>query len=117
VAVVLASVSAVTSTSRRADASGYTEARAELGEVFLRPVRSMPAQLQGVVSEELRSIEPDSAEWPKALARMPLRRVGDYLANLLCSRLIPGEEMQAYVRTNVRHHLAENLGPELPPHA
>ena len=41
---------------------------------------------------------------------MPLRRVGDYLANLLCSRLIPGEEMQAYVRTNVRHHLDENLG-------
>ncbi|HJW53493.1 MAG TPA: hypothetical protein VJ501_15885 [Burkholderiaceae bacterium] len=90
--------------------SDYTEARSELGEVFLRVVRSMPAQLQGAVSEELRSIEPVSAEWPKALARMPLRRVGDYLANLLCSRLIPGEEMQAYVRTNVRHHLDENLG-------
>ena len=90
--------------------SDYAEARSEFGEVFLRVVRSVPAALQDVVSEELQSIEPRSAELPKALARMPLQRVGDYLANLLCARLIPGEEMQAYVRTNVRHHLDEDLG-------
>ena len=46
----------------------------------------------------------------QALARKTLARVGDYLANLLCRRLLPAEELQAYVRTNVRHHFGERLG-------
>ena len=46
----------------------------------------------------------------EVLARKTLARVGDYLSNLMCSKLIPEEEMQTYVRTNVRHHFDENLG-------
>ena len=51
-----------------------------------------------------------SNELPAILARKTLARVGDYLSNLMCSKMLPGEEMQIYVRTNVRHHFDENLG-------
>ena len=44
------------------------------------------------------------------LARKTLARVGDYLSNLMCSKLLPGEEMQMYVRSNVRPHFDEPLG-------
>ncbi len=88
----------------------YAQARAELGERFARIVASVPEPLKEAIAGELQSIEPNPAELPKALARKTLARVGDYLANMMCVRLIPAEEMQAYVRTNVRHHLDEHLG-------
>lgn len=88
----------------------YVEARAELGAAFMRVVDSVPEQVRAAVDEELRSIEPNRADLSKALTRRTLGRVGDYLANMMMSRLIPGEEMQAYVRTNVGHHLDEHLG-------
>jgi hypothetical protein len=92
---------------RRAE---YTAARTELGERFAEVVAAITGPLRGSVDEELNSIEPRRAELPKALARKTLARVGDYLSNMMCVRLIPAEEMQAYVRTNVRHHLDEHLG-------
>lgn len=88
----------------------YFAARAELGTTFARVVAAFPERLRTVVDEELQSIMPNRDEPPKALARLTLARVGDYLANLMSSRLIPNEEMQAYVRTNVTHHLDEQLG-------
>lgn len=88
----------------------YTQARAELGEVFLQVLSRLPHRLQADVAEELHALAPASGGRAAALARKTLARVGDYLANLLCSRLLPAEEMQAYVRNNVRSHLAENLG-------
>jgi hypothetical protein len=88
----------------------YFAARAELGATFARVVGAFPEHLRAMVDEELQSIEPNRDELPKALARKTLARVGDYLANLMSSRLIPNEEMQAYVRTNVTHHLDEQLG-------
>ncbi len=90
--------------------SEYTAARTELGERFAQVVAAIPGPLRGSVDEELQSIESRRAELPKALARKTLARVGDYLANMMSVRLIPLEEMQAYVRTNVRHHLDEHLG-------
>lgn len=90
--------------------AAYFEARAELGETFARVVDAIPAAFREAVDAELQSIEPDRAALPKALARRTLARVGDYLANLMSARLIPPEEMQAYVRNNVTHHLDENLG-------
>jgi hypothetical protein len=92
---------------RRAE---YLAARSELGATFARVVDAIPERLRPAVDEELQSIEPNRDELPKALARRTLARIGDYLANLLSSRLIPNEEMQAYARTNVTHHLDENLG-------
>lgn len=88
----------------------YMAARAEFGEQFVQVLAAIPEPLRAAVDEELQSIEPRRAELPKALARKTLARVGDYLSNMMCARLIPAEEMQAYVRTNVRHHLDEHLG-------
>lgn len=88
----------------------YAAARAELGERFRHVIDSVPAAFKDTVAEEMQGIEPRPDEQAKALARKTLGRVGDYLANMLCARLIPGEEMQAYARTNVRHHLDEHLG-------
>jgi hypothetical protein len=92
---------------RRAD---YRAARAELGERFLALLATVPPALQPAVEEELKGIEPRHDARAAALAKKTLARVGDYLANLMSARLIPAEEMQAYVRTNVRHHLDEQLG-------
>ncbi|HTN49301.1 MAG TPA: hypothetical protein VMK32_07720 [Burkholderiaceae bacterium] len=96
----------------------YTERRAELGESFEHLLRSVPEPFQPALEAELRELA-QLGEMPKVLARKTLGRVGDYLANMVSARLIPGEEMQAYVRTNVRHHLDENLGlvSELARHA
>jgi hypothetical protein len=88
----------------------YRQARAELGEVFLGVLSRLPSRMQADVADELHALEPRPGEQAVALARKTLARVGDYLANLLCSRLLAPEEMQAYVRNNVRSHLAENLG-------
>jgi len=88
----------------------YRAARAELGEGFARLLDGVPDGVADAVRAELADIEPRSAEQPAALARKTLARVGDYLSNMMAARLIPGEEMQAYVRTNVRHHLDEQLG-------
>jgi hypothetical protein len=88
----------------------YTAARAELGERFRQVIESVPAALRDTIAGEMQDIEPRPGEQAKALARKTLGRVGDYLANMMCARLIPGEEMQAYARTNVRHHLDERLG-------
>jgi hypothetical protein len=97
----------------------YLAAREEIGEAFVRVIEAMPQHFREMVDEELRSIESKREELPQALARRTLARVGDYLANLMMSRLLPGEEMQAYVRTNVTHHLDERLGlvTELARHA
>lgn len=88
----------------------YTEARAALGDRFASVLASVPGHLRPAVAAEVQTIAHCEVELPAALARKTLGRVGDYLANLLSSRLIPAEEMQAYVRTNVRHHMDEQLG-------
>jgi hypothetical protein len=88
----------------------YRQARAELGEVFLQVLSRLPKRLHADVADELHALAPVPGERAAALARKTLSRVGDYLANLLCSRLLPAAEMQAYVRHNVHSHLAENLG-------
>lgn len=88
----------------------YRRARAALGERFAEIVGRMPARLRDEVDAETRPLAARAGDLPTALARKTLARVGDYLANLLSARLIPAEEMQAYVRANVRHHLDEPLG-------
>jgi hypothetical protein len=93
--------------SRQAD---YRRARAELGERFADIVRRMPARLHDDIERDVGELAARAGGLDKALARKTLARVGDYLANLLGERLLPAEEMQAYVRTNVRHHFDERLG-------
>ncbi len=93
--------------SRRTD---YALARAELGETFAAIVRHMPPRLRDDIDRDLAGLAARAGSLEQALARKTLARVGDYLANLLCRRLLPAEELQAYVRTNVRHHFGERLG-------
>jgi hypothetical protein len=87
----------------------YLQARADLGEQFAAVLSRVPARLAEDVAASTAALAPGLAELPAALARKTLARVGDYLANLMCSRFLPAEEMQAYVRTNVSHHFDENL--------
>jgi hypothetical protein len=89
----------------------YTASRQRLGEQFLTVLEHLPQRLHEEVFGELAALAPQASQRAAALARKTLARVGDYLANLLCSRLLPAPEMQAYVRNNVRNHLSENLGP------
>jgi hypothetical protein len=88
----------------------YLQARAELGTAFLRLLGSIPERLRADIDAEKHALAPQAAALPAALAKKTLARVGDYLANLLCAQLLPAEEMQAYVRANVRHHFDEDLG-------
>ena len=87
----------------------YKEARAELGDCFLKAIAAIPAIARST-DKELAGLSLCSTHLPPILARKTLARVGDYLSNLMCSKMLPGEEMQIYVRTNVRHHFDENLG-------
>jgi hypothetical protein len=93
--------------SRKAD---YARARAALGERFASIVDRMPARLRDDIERDVEPLAARAGGLDRALARKTLARVGDYLANLLSERLLPAEEMQAYVRTNVRHHFDEQLG-------
>ncbi len=90
--------------------AAYGQARERLGDCFAAVLGRVPRQLRSLVDRETRDLAASPGDVPKALARKTLARVGDYLANLLSARLIPAEEMQAYVRTNVQHHLDERLG-------
>ena len=90
--------------------TAWQEARQALGEQFMQVLQRVPARLQDEVERELRELSRAPSERPRLLARKTMARVGDYLANLLSARLIPAEEMQAYVRANVRHHMNEQLG-------
>jgi hypothetical protein len=89
--------------------AAYREARAELGDCFVRIIAAMP---DGVRSRDMETaaLSLSSIELPALLARKTLARVGDYLSNLMCSKVLPGEEMQIYVRANVHPHFDEKLG-------
>ncbi len=89
--------------------AAYKEARAELGACFVQAIAAIPEKVRAR-DPETASLSLSSSELPVVLARKTLARVGDYLSNLMCSKLLPGEEMQMYVRTNVRPHLDEKLG-------
>jgi hypothetical protein len=87
----------------------YREARAEIGHCFMKAIAAIPAIARST-DAETAGLSLCSKELPAILARKTLARVGDYLSNLMCSKMLPGEEMQIYVRTNVRHHFDKNLG-------
>ncbi len=89
--------------------AAYRQARAELGDCFVQVIAAMPEKVRAS-DAETAGLALRSSELPAVLARKTLARVGDYLSNLMCSKLLPGEEMQMYVRTNVRPHLDEKLG-------
>ena len=90
--------------------AAYREARAELGDCFVQTIAAMPAGVRASDLETAAALSLSSTEVPELLARKTLARVGDYLSNLMCSKVLPGEEMQIYVRANVHSHFKEKLG-------
>ncbi|MDI1436871.1 hypothetical protein [Polyangium sorediatum] len=74
-------------------------------------VAHMPARLAEDVSHELEELRADPASPGPALARGTLTRIADYASNVFFRGYLRSEELQSYIRTNVRHHLNEDLGP------
>ena len=89
----------------------YDEALLALSARYDDLARALPPRLADEVRAELAGMGADAAAPGTALARITLSRIGDYAANLLARRYLRDEELEAYVRANARHHLAENLGP------
>ena len=89
--------------------NAYREARTQLGDCFVNTIAAIPEKARAR-DAETAALSLSSNELPAVLARKTLARVGDYLSNLMCSKMLPGEEMQMYVRSNVRPHFDEPLG-------
>jgi len=90
--------------------SAYQAARADIGIQWMRILRAAPARMHAEIEAQLATLTAQTALAPEAaLARKTLSRVGDYLSNRLAAHLIPPEELHAYVRVNVRHHMDEAL--------
>ncbi|MDI1480912.1 hypothetical protein [Polyangium sp. y55x31] len=89
----------------------YAEALAALETSWDALVAAMPARLAEDVNSELDEIGADPAHPGRALARVMLTRITDYASNVFFRSYLRSEELESYVRTNVRHHLNEDLGP------
>jgi hypothetical protein len=94
--------------ARRAE---YDEALRELERRYARIVGAIPSRLDDEVREELTALGASPGAPGPALARFTLERIGDYASNLFFRRYLEDDELQAYVRTNLRHHLTEGIGP------
>ncbi len=64
----------------------YREARAELGDCFARTIAAIP-EVARAMDAETAGLALSSNELPAMLARKTLSRVGDYLSNLMCSKI------------------------------
>lgn len=94
--------------TRRAD---YDEAVRALEQCWTNIVEAMPARLEEDVTDELEGMRATRATAGRALARATLSRLSDYVSNVFFRRYLTPDELSCYVRTNVRHHLNEELGP------
>ncbi len=74
-------------------------------------VTAMPPRLAEDVKGELDELGADPASPGHTLARLMLTRIADYASNMFFRSYLKDEELESYVRTNVRHHLNEDLGP------
>jgi hypothetical protein len=78
-----------------------TAALDEAGEIFDEIIAgATPVQIEGLADELAR--RPAGQSLGRALAEAQLQRMGDYMANLVARALLPLEQMEAYVRANVR---------------
>jgi hypothetical protein len=92
--------------------AAYRAATDELARAYDEVVRALPDRVAAEAREELAAMGArDARDAGPALARATLARIGDWAANLFSRRICAPEELEAYVRVNVRHHLSEGLGP------
>ncbi|MBK9260529.1 MAG: hypothetical protein IPM54_11960 [Polyangiaceae bacterium] len=94
--------------TRRAE---YDEAVGALEQCWTDIVEAMPARLEEDVTDELEGMHATRASAGRVLARATLSRLSDYVSNVFFRKYLTPDELSCYVRTNVRHHLNEELGP------
>lgn len=84
----------------------YAAAKAELTALFDTIVKRAPQKVRAQAEEHFatRAAGTSIAE---CMLDMQLRRIGDYKSNVFAQAILPIEEMEAYVRVNVRPLVAE----------
>ena len=86
--------------------AGYEHAKRELAALFDTIVDRAPESLRAQAREHFAG-RPVGASVGDAMLDMQLQRIGDYASNVFAQALLPTEEMEAYVRVNVRPLAAE----------
>lgn len=89
----------------------YEAATRALAEGLDAAVRAIPSRLADALSEELDAARVGLDDVGHALAHATLVRLEDFAANLFARHVLRPDELDAYVRNNVRHHMDEPLGP------
>lgn len=84
----------------------FDEASEELRALFLRIYQRMPASAKPMLDEEVAELEKSGTR----IEMLPLTRIEDYRSNLVSRRILKAEELEAYVRVNVRSLAAEPIG-------
>ncbi len=84
----------------------FDEASDELRALFLRIYKKMPASAKPMLDEEVAELEKTGTR----IEMLPLTRIEDYRSNLIARRILRPEELEAYVRVNVRSLAAEPIG-------
>ncbi|NUO53608.1 MAG: hypothetical protein HOV80_32565 [Polyangiaceae bacterium] len=84
----------------------FDEASEELRGLFLRIYQKMPASAKPMLDEEVADLEKSGTR----IEMLPLTRIEDYRSNLISRRILRPEELEAYVRVNVRSLAAEPIG-------
>jgi hypothetical protein len=82
-------------------------AEARVAAAFDQIVKELPSEYKTTANEELLEMREEGTR----LVDLPYSRMEDYRANLLVKRLLPPEPMEAYVRTNVRSLMIEDVRP------
>lgn len=88
----------------------FTASRAALDAAFARVVGASPLALE-LARQEVGLAGASADEVGTAIGGVAMARTGDWLSNVLARAYLPPEEMEAYVRVNVRSHARDGLGP------
>jgi hypothetical protein len=92
-------------------AADHAVARAELATLFEDIVARAPGPLRALAAQEVRALAQPGQSAGEAMVSFFLRRMDDYLANVLARRFCSLEELETYVRQQVTTLAQENIGP------
>lgn len=81
----------------------------ELAKQLDAIIASAPPALASIGRREVELLRSEGF----TLADMPMKRMGDYQANLLARRYLSTPEMESYIRANIKSHHQERVGPYL----
>jgi hypothetical protein len=84
----------------------FERAGAELRALYGRIIETAPASAREALDAELAELRAEGTR----LEELPFSRMEDYRSNLLARRVLRTEELEAYIRANIRSLLAEPIG-------